>query len=165
MKTEQRGRKSKQIRCWVVTRECLSKGRHYEFVLCLLPSRFRLERVAHVVLSLHNTLGSDFFGKHSFAASNRKRRERNLHSRYDYVYINDNPSTHAVLAEDAIVERGDSEFDQIITWTDPDIYEFKPHTKPVKQFDGKRRRHRVRFLSSCNTPNKLMTWGLPRPMA
>lgn len=162
MKTKRKW-KSRRIRCWVITRECLAKGQHYAFVLCLLPSRFRPKRVADVVLGLHHALGSDFFGKHYFAASATKRRQQSLFARYDRVDVNDNPSTNAVLAEDVIVEAGDSEFDQIITWTDPDVYHFEPGSKPVKEFAGKKRKHVVRFSSGCNAASDLMTWGLACP--
>ena len=53
--------------------------------------------------------------------------------RYDRVFVNGSPSTNAVLAEDVIVQCGESAFDQIITWTDPDVYHFEQGSKPVKE--------------------------------
>jgi|SRR5947209_2147864 len=153
--------KSRKIRSWVITRNCLfSDGQYYSAVLCLLPSRFRPKTVARIILALHETLGSDLFGKHYFAASARKRREQSLSTRYNRVSINDNPSTEAVLAENVVVESIESGYHQVIKWTDPDVYRHEPGKKPVKEVAGKRQRYEIKLPSETNTVNERATWGL-----
>ena len=155
--------KSRGSRGWVVTRHCLYKGKPYETVLCILPSRYRPQRIADTGKALDTKISHKYTGKLCFAKTDRKKREQTLYVSYDRVSFSGNPGIHAVLADDIRVESGENAYNQLISWTDPDVYEPQRWKPPRKVATGRRHCHRVNFRRSSFNPAIMMTYGLRYP--